>query len=142
HDVENDRRAEAEQQDAAQHHQHGFERIERAPLQVTLPLEDQSVSDRHVDSPDGACREAWRTSAPGRWWLASAILNGLKGPLRLRLGRPRGRPYVMMLHPSDRLKQSTGASTREARRQPTPMPRIRFVIFTACGPSSADILSR
>jgi hypothetical protein len=26
--------------------------------------------------------------------------------------------------------------------QPTPMPRIRFVIFTACGPSSADNLSR
>jgi hypothetical protein len=27
--------------------QHGLERIERAPLEVALPLEDQSVADGH-----------------------------------------------------------------------------------------------
>jgi hypothetical protein len=49
-DVEDDRRAEPEQQQAAQHHQHGFERIERAPFQMTLPPEHQSVANGHDPS--------------------------------------------------------------------------------------------
>jgi hypothetical protein len=46
-DIENDGAAKAEQQKAAQHHQHGFKRVERAPLEVALPLEYQPFGDGH-----------------------------------------------------------------------------------------------
>jgi hypothetical protein len=47
HDVGGDRQREAEAEDAAQYHQDQLEPIERPPLQMTLPLQYQSVGDGH-----------------------------------------------------------------------------------------------
>jgi len=47
-DVEDDGGAKAEQQETAQNHQHGFKRVERAPLEVTLTLEHESFGDGHA----------------------------------------------------------------------------------------------
>ena len=44
-DVEHHRKREAETQHAAEHHQDQFELVERAPFQVTLPLQHQFVGD-------------------------------------------------------------------------------------------------
>jgi hypothetical protein len=46
-DVEDHRGAESTQQDAAQDHQRDFERIERWPFQITLPLRDEVIADGH-----------------------------------------------------------------------------------------------
>src|SRR5262249_35908937 len=50
-DVEDDGSAKAEEQEAAQQHQHGFERVEHAPFEVGLPLEHQSVAQSHDRLP-------------------------------------------------------------------------------------------
>src|SRR5215471_17721105 len=95
-DVEDDGRAKAEQQQAAQHHQHGFKRVERAPLEVTLPLKHQAFGDGHDRS----------MQIRGRQRPASCDQH---------FGFPR--PVQAM-------------------------PRIKSLILVACGPRSADILSR
>src|SRR6516162_354523 len=95
-DVEDDSAAKAKQQEAAQHHQDGFKRVERAPLEVTLPLKHQSFGHGHDDSMQirGRARSA---SCPSTL--------GFPQPLQA-------------------------------------MPRIKSLILVACGPRSADILSR
>ena len=51
-DVAHHQHAEAGDGDAAQDHQDVFERIERAPLQVALLLQDQAVIRRHLRIPN------------------------------------------------------------------------------------------
>src|SRR5579871_3128448 len=48
HDVGRHGQREAEAEDAAKHHQHQLEPVERPPLQMTLPLQHQFVGDGHL----------------------------------------------------------------------------------------------
>src|SRR5262249_22452047 len=61
-DVKDDGGAKAEQQETTKEHQHGFKRVEHAPLEVTLTLENQSFSDGH---------EAPRRPLAARWIVGS-----------------------------------------------------------------------
>src|SRR6478735_7531090 len=111
-DVSRDREREAETQDAAEDHQDQFELVERPPFEVALPRQYQFVGDGHR--------------------LSRRVGFAWSG--RVSPGHPR---LWCRLKEAEDARDKPGTT---ASRQL--IARIRFLIFSACGPSSLASLSR